>query len=158
MSKKYKTPKQMEVLAKKIIKTLKNRKSVFFIGKTDDGKTYFVKNFLIPYLIKTNIKSRYFENINKLKITKGLKLPIIDEVKILSDRKFLEKEHPEEKPCYPEKYLKLVKKWYSKLSKIKTPAVYLITRNNQKEINYLKKKISKTEWNKSPVMVLEYKN
>lgn len=158
MPKKYKTTKQMEVLAKKIIKPFENGKSVFLVSKMDEGKTYFAKNFLISYLKKIGIKAVYFENINKLKITKGLNLLVIDEVEILSDQKFLEKEHPEEKPYYSEKYLKLVKKWHKKLSEIKIPAIYLITRNNQKEINYLKKNTSKTEWNKSLIVVLEYKN
>ena len=158
MPKKYKTTKQMEVLAKRIMKAFKDNKSVFLVSKTDEGKTYFAKNFLISYLKRISIKAAYFENINKLKIVKNLEFPVIDEVEILSDRKFLEKEHPEENPYYPEKYLKLVKKWHKKLSKMKTPGIYLITRNNQKEINYLKKNTSKSEWNKSPVIVLEYKN
>lgn len=158
MPKKYKTTKQMEVLAKKIVKSLKNEKSVFLVSKTDEGKTYFVKNFLISYLKRIGIKAVYFENINKLKIVKNLELPVIDEVEILSDQKFLEKEHPEEKPYYPEKYLKSVKKWHDKLSKIKAPAIYLITRGSQKEINYLKKNTSKAEWNKSSAIVLKYKN
>jgi len=158
MLNKYKTPKEMEVLAKKIVKSLKNEKSVFLVSKTDEGKTYFAKNFLISYLKRIGIKAVYFENINKLKIVKNLELPVIDEVEILSDQKFLEKEHPKEKPYYPEKYLKSVKKWHNKLSKIKVSAIYLITRNNKKEINYLKKNTSKTEWNKSLIVVLEYKN
>ena len=158
MPNKYKTAKQMEVLAKKIVKSLKNGKSVFLVSKMDEGKTYFTKNFLVPYLKKTGVKVVYFKNINKLKIAKNLEFPVIDEVEILSDRKFLEKEHPEENPYYPEKYLKLVKKWHEKLSEIKAPAIYLITRNNKKEINYLKKNTSKVEWNKSPIIVLEYKN
>jgi len=158
MPKKYKTTKQMEVLAKRIIKAFKDNKSVFLVSKMDEGKTYFAKNFLIFYLKRMGIKAVYFENINKLKIVKNLELPVIDEVEILSDQKFLEKEHPEEKPYYPEKYLKLVKKWHDKLSKIKVPTIYLITRNNKKEINYLKKNTSKAEWNKFPVMILEYRN
>jgi len=158
MSDKYKTKKQMEILSKKIIKAFKEGKGIFLVGKTNEGKTYFAKNFLIPYLTRINIKAKYFENINQIKINKNLNLAVIDEVEILSDREFLEKEHPEENYYYSEKYLRQIKKWHEKLSKFKIPCVCLLTRSNQKDINYLKKKNIKTEWNSSPAIVLEYKN
>ena len=158
MAIKYKTERQIENLSKKIIKAFLEQKSVFLVGKTDEGKTYFVKNFLIFYLKKSGIKTKYFKNINELKINKKVELAVIDEVEILDDKEFLEEEHPEESPYYTKKYLKLVKKWHQKLSKIEIPCVYLITRNNQKDINYLKKNIKKAKWNGSSLVVLEYKN
>jgi len=158
MGEKYKTKGQMEDLAKKIIKAFKEDKSVFLVGKTDGGKTYFVKNFLIPFLKERNIKNKYFKNVDEFSIEKNLDLAIIDEVEILSDQEFLEKEHPEEIPFYTKEYLIKVRKWGEKLSTLNIPSIFIITRNTNREFKFIKDNVTKTEWNSTPIIVLEYKN
>ncbi len=49
-----------------------------------------------------------------------------------------------------------VGRWYDKLKKIKRPCVYIITRNNIKEMNNLYTILNQTEWNDRKAVVYLY--
>ncbi|MBP8016444.1 GNAT family N-acetyltransferase [Candidatus Gracilibacteria bacterium] len=130
------------ILANEIYINLLKGHNILLAGKTDSGKTWFVKNILISYLQNNGIKTKYFEGCDKI-ITNNLnnKVTIVDEVEIFEDQKLLEKLYPEERPYYSKEYLKRVKKWYSNLSKIKTQSIYIVTRNEFESLNNIKNNI-----------------
>ncbi len=127
----------------KIYKNLKNNRNVFIVGPTNSGKTYFVLHELIPFLKKQGEKVQYFKDCNIFKNFIQKRIIIVDEVEVLLDREYLEKRHPEENPYYTKKYLSKVGKWYKKLEKNKNKVVYIVTRNDRKEIEYLHRKLKK---------------
>lgn len=130
-------------------------KNVLIVGKTNSGKTYFVKNKLIPTLKKNNLKIVYFENCEKLQVDSS-DIYIVDEIEILFDKSFLEKNHPKEKPYYSKEYLEKVQKWQNELSKITKPVICVITRNDQAAIDNLVKDYKNLEWNNLPVEIIEF--
>ena len=112
-------------------------KNVLIVGKTDSGKTYFIKNELIPFLVKNKLNVYYFENCDKLELNNSADIFIIDEVEIAADKLLLEKLHPEEKPYYTEEYLEKIRSWHNKLSKIVKSVICIVTRNDQMAIDNL---------------------
>ena len=114
-------------LTKKIYKELSARNSVALIGATDSGKTWYVKNELVPFLESSESKVKYFKDCKqKLEIKKDDDIIIVDEVETFVDREYLEKRHPEEGPYYSKKYLNQVNGWHKKLKDIQKPAIFLI--------------------------------
>ncbi|PIZ00116.1 hypothetical protein COY62_04330 [bacterium (Candidatus Howlettbacteria) CG_4_10_14_0_8_um_filter_40_9] len=134
-------------LTKTIYKELSAGNSVALIGATDFGKTWYVKNELIPFLESNEFKVKYFKDCKqKLEIKKDDDIVIVDEVETFVDREYLESRHPEEDPYYSEKYLEQVKGWHKKLKYIQKPAVFVITRNEDEEISYLVDNLDETDW------------
>lgn len=111
--------------------------NVLLVGKTDAGKTYFVQNSLIPFLQRKGKKVVYCENMEKISESPEDAIVILDEFEILEDREFLENRHPNERPYYTETYLKRVQEWLGKARNIRNPCIYLVTRNEPEEMEYL---------------------
>ena len=129
-----------------ILKTILSKKSIFLIGKTNSGKTHFVKNKLIPFLKENKLKVKYFKDCDNIILTKNIDTFIVDEVELLFDKDFLEKKYSKEKPYYSKKYLEKVKNWFVILKKIKKPSIYIITRNEDDEISNLINNMKLCEW------------
>lgn len=144
-------------LKNKIFNLLNNKKSLFLIGPTDSGKSYFVKNELLPFLQSKNLSVCYFSDCEQLPDLEIIgDAVIIDEMETFQDKDFLEAIHSNEKPYYTDEYLNKVKKWFDKLQNVQLPAIYIITRNSQVEIQNFIKTVKKTEWNNKEVECVEF--
>lgn len=132
------------------------KQNILLIGATNSGKTFFVKNEIIPFLEKKWYKVIYFKDCHKLDPNKEADIFIVDEVELLFDKDFLEKSNPEEIPYYTEDYLKTVEKWQKKLSEIKTQIICIVTRNTEEEIDYVFQNYKKLEWNNLPVEIVKF--
>lgn len=141
----------------KIYNALVSEQSVFLVGTTDSGKSWFIKNELLPFLHGRGLSVSYFSDCTNLSNVGGSKNgTIIEEVEVLQDRGFLEKNHPAEQPYYTNKYLEKVANWFQELAKIKTPCVYVITRNGQRDINNFMKTVKETDWDGRRVICIEF--
>lgn len=137
----------MKNLTEKIYKELLLRNSVLLVGLADSGKTYYSLNELSPFLKEKGLNIAYFPNCNDfLSIPDNTDVVILDEVETLADKDFLERQHPNDKPYYSSEYLEKVKNWHDKLKLIQTPSVFILTRNEKKEIEYLVNNIKKMDW------------
>ncbi len=141
-------------LKNKIYNIVSNKESLFLVGASDAGKTFFIKNQLIPYLEKKGIVVTYFSNCDKIKKIPTKGLVIVDEVETFLDKEFLEKNNNIEKPYYSESYINKVERWFKNLSNIKISSIYIVTRNNKKELSNFKKNIKKTDWSDKEVKVV----
>jgi len=137
------------------VATLKDGTSVLLVGATDEGKTWFMERELIPEMEKMGMKVGYLENPDS-EMEAGNDFYVIDEVEILSDREFLEELHPEEVPFYEDKYLKEVERWHGKIGEIKKPCVYVLTRNDEREIENLMKGELRAEWDGRELKVVRF--
>ncbi|MBU0976555.1 hypothetical protein KJ918_07180 [Patescibacteria group bacterium] len=117
---------------------LSANKNILLIGRTDSGKTYFINNDLIPFLEKEGKTITYVSSMNEEINPAVDSVVILDEFEILEDKEFLEKEHPEERPYYSDEYMENINGWLAKAKKIKNPCIYIVTRNEQKEIDFVK--------------------
>ncbi|MDO8507217.1 MAG: hypothetical protein Q7S53_01465 [bacterium] len=130
-----------------LIEQLKEDKSIVLVGPTDLGKTHFVASQLLPALGKAGIDARMVKDCDEdFNILEGVDIAIFDEVETFIDREFLEKRHPEEIPYYTSMYAKKVLGWFDKLGKVEIPAVYIITRNEKEEVEYLVENMRLTDW------------
>ena len=135
-------------------------KNVLLIGPTDSGKTWYVKNTLIPFLQEKNLKAAYCpdpdsipEQINDIDVL------IVDEIETLLDQDFLETHSAGTEPYYSEEYLVKVKSWHEKLSKLTIPSVFILTRNNQEEIKNIVDNYNTMDWGaKVKCLVFEEKD
>ena len=141
-----------------ILQKILEGRNVFIVGSTDSGKSYFIKNKVIPLLEHNNIKVSYFKDCESLKLDKQCDVYIVDEVEILFDKIFLENKYPKESPYFTKNYLEKVKKWHKKLSRINKPVICVVTRNTEDEIDYLSKNYKSLEWNNLPVDVIRFQN
>lgn len=136
----------MENISEQIYTTLSNQKSVFLIGATNSGKTWYIENELVPFLKEKKFQAVYFKDCDSvLHISKEM-IAIVDEVETLSDINFLENRHKEKSPYYSSEYLEKVKRWHSKLQQLPMPGIFVITRNNKEDIDYLINNIHTTDW------------
>src|SRR3989344_4644361 len=125
----------------KIYSLIKKGKSLFLVGKSDSGKTFFIKKELVPFLNSKKVKVLYFSNPDQINTSSKSGAVIIDEVETFQDKEFLEKNNTTEKTYYSKKYIKKVNEWFKKLKKVKIPSIYIITRNNEDEVKYFQKTI-----------------
>jgi len=133
-------------LTEKIYTHTSKEESIVLVGPTGSGKTWYVKNELIPYLAKKGMKPQYLDCGKELTIKEHTDIVIIDEVETFFDKEYLEKKHPEESPYYTPKYIDTVTSWHEKLKRIEVPAIYIITRNEKEEIDYLTDNMKTTDW------------
>lgn len=144
-------------IKKLVYDQLTKGKSIFLVGSTDSGKSYFVINDLINFIEIHGQSVKYFHNCDKLP-DEPVKTDylIIDEIETLQDKEILEKLHPEEIPYYPREYIDKISNWFKKLSGHKQPCVYIITRNDHKSIEYLIKNVNKSDWDQRPINVINF--
>ena len=116
------------------------------VGKSDSGKTFFIKRELIPFLNSKKVNILYFSNCDKITTTPKEGVAIIDEAETFQDREFLEKNNTAKKSYYNKQYIQKVNDWFKKLKKVKIPSIYIVTRNNTSEINHFKKTIKATDF------------
>ena len=137
----------------KIYNLTNQKKSLFLVGRTNSGKTYFVLKELVPFLKSKGVEVTYFSNCNKITILPKKGIAIMDEVETFKDREFLEKRN-KEKHYYSDLYIKKVKDWFKKLKKVKIPTIYITTRNGKKEIRYFVDNVKTTDWDERKVNVI----
>lgn len=148
----------MKNLTEKIYKELLSRNNVLIIGLTDSGKTYYATNELVPFLKKKGFNVAFFSDCDHLSnISDETGLAIVDEVETLIDKNFLEQRHFQDKPYYSPEYLKKVEIWHNKLKLIKIPSVFILTRSEKREIEYLINNVKEMDWG-APVKCLAFEN
>lgn len=126
---------------------LTDGKSVVLVGPTGSGKTRFSRTKLLPTLKGAGLNANMVNDCDEdFSVLKGVRVAVIDEVETFIDRDFLEKKHPEEVPYYTAGYVKQVLGWFDKLEKVGIPAVYVITRNEKEEVDYLVANMKVTDW------------
>lgn len=147
----------MDTLEEKIFNILDQGDSVLLVGPTEAGKTWFVKNKLIPLCAANPKTFEYIDGYPDDHQLKDTDLVIVDEFETFLDRAFLESRHEDEVPYYTDKYVADNVDWYRRLAEIKKPMLFVLTRNEQEEIDYMVNSMKKTDWSQ-PVSVFEYKD
>lgn len=140
----------------KIYNLINQGKSLFLIGKSDSGKTFFVKKELIPFFNNKKVEVSYFSDCDKIITPPKKGIAIIDEIETFQDKGFLEKNNTAEKPYYSKQYTQKINGWFKKLKGVKIPSIYLITRSNENEIKYFQKTIKTTDWDNRKVEVVVF--
>ena len=143
-------------LENNIYNLINRKKSVFLVGKSNSGKTYFIKNELIPFLKEKEMVVSYFSDGDQITSLPQKGIAVIDEVETFQDKEFLEKNNTTKKPYHTKKYAKKVNSWFKKLKKVKIPTIYIITRNNKNEIEHFQKIIKTTDWDNRKVKVVVF--
>ena len=133
------------------------KKSVILVGASDSGKSYYAQNNLLPFLLKSGLTGQYLEcdKINLHNMPKG-DFVIIDEVESLQDKAYLEARHPEENPYYSQEYLNKIEKWSERLKEVNIPCIYIITRNEELEIDNFINTVSKADWDSREVRCFKF--
>ena len=126
-------------MEQQVYELISSGKNVLLVGKRDSGKTYFVMDKLIPFLKSKGMRVAYFKDLNETISPADKEVVILNEVEILDDKEFLKNLHPDDSPFYTEEYLKQVDKWLEKIRSIKNPTIYIVTRNEDEEIENMKK-------------------
>lgn len=144
------------MLQEEIFNLLKNGASLFLIGPTDSGKSWFIKNNLLPFLTQKGLRGIYFTDCNEIPNhgTIDLDFSLVDEVESLQDQKFLEAIYLDKKPYYSKEYLQKVKTWFNRLSSLKIPSLYIISRNSAKEIKNFSECVKTADWDGRKVEIL----
>lgn len=139
--------KFMDNLTNKIYQIVSKGKNVLLVGPTDSGKTWYIKNTLIPFLQTKKIKAIYFSDPCVIsELNNKTDIFIIDEIETLFDQDFLTGRSIDPEPYYSETYLTKVKLWHDKLKKLTAPSIYILTRNNQEEIDNIANNFKVTDW------------
>ena len=137
----------MNNLTEEIYQEILAGKNVLLVGPTDSGKTWYVKNTLIPFLQEKNLKVAYYPDPDSIpEQINDIDALIVDEIQTLLDQNFLEAHSADPKPYYSEECLAKVKSWHEKLSKLTIPSVFILTRNNQEEIKNIVDNYDTTDW------------
>lgn len=137
----------MDNLTTNIYREISARKNVLLVGPTDSGKTWYIKNILVPFLHEKKIKVIYFPNLDFFQgPADSTDVFIVDEVETLIDQDFLETHSNNPEQYYPKNYLAKVKVWHDRLRKLTAPSIFILTRNNQGEIDNIVNKLMVTDW------------
>lgn len=137
----------------RVKETLLQGKSVVIVSSSDSGKTYWVKNNLIPFLGPLEVA--YFQDGNSINDVIA-DVYIFDEAETLCDRKYLEACNSDEVFYYSESYLQQVKHWHDFYKKFTKPSLYIITRNNDNEIDNLVSNFKKSDWDGRTIEALRF--
>lgn len=138
------------MLSNRLVKYIERGLSIILIGKTNSGKSYFVKKELIS-LLKKKFRVVYFKDGDNVEIKKA-DVAIFDEAELLFDKTRLEKQGE----IFSRLYLNKVNKWQILYKKFNMPSIYIVTRNEMKDINYIKKNYKKAEWDNRKITVIKY--
>ena len=132
-------------ILQKLTKGLLRGENLALIGTSDSGKTHFVKEELIPELEKNGKKVAYFKDGSNI-TDQEADIYIFDEVESFCDREYLEEKYPEEKPYYTDEYERKVKGWFWNYKKHDKSCLYIITRKNKEDVNYLENHLRWADW------------
>lgn len=119
-------------MEEEILDNLRRGTSVAIIGPSDSGKSYFIKNRLIPFLEAEGYDVAYFADGNSIK-EKPCDIVIFDEAETLLDQKIIEEKSGE---LYSVEYLEKVRSWGEAYELFKQPAIFVISRGGE-DVNYL---------------------
>ncbi|OJI08518.1 MAG: hypothetical protein COX02_00845 [Candidatus Vogelbacteria bacterium CG22_combo_CG10-13_8_21_14_all_37_9] len=137
----------MSDLSNNIYQEILAEKNVLLVGPTDSGKTWYVKNILIPFLQEKKIKVIYCSDPDFIpKQINEIDVLIVDEIETLLDQDFLEADSSNSKPYYSKEYLNKVRSWHDKLKEIMIPSVFILTRNSHGEIKNIIDNHSEMDW------------
>lgn len=137
---------------KEIIDQLIEGNSIAIIGPSDSGKTYWVKNTLIPQLECLGKSTSYsIDGFNPPKAD----ISIFDEVETFFDAKMLEEKYPKENPYYTESYIQKVQIWHVVYAEHLEPSVYIISRRNG-DVDFLVNNFKTTDWDNRNIKSFEF--
>ncbi len=137
----------MNNLIGNIYQAVSSGDNVLLVGSTDSGKTWYIKNTLMPFLRAKRLRVIYFSDSDFMSESNDkADVFIVDEIETLFDRNFLETHSTDSEPYYSEEYLVKVKIWHDKLRKLTAPSIFILTRNNQEEIDNIVNKLKVTDW------------
>jgi len=136
----------MNDLTNNIYQELSGGGNVLLVGPTDSGKTWYINNILIPFLREKKMRVVYFSNPDNISENNKADIIIVDEVEVLIDQDKLEASSSGHEPYYSEVYLNKVKAWHNKLQKLTVPSIFVLTRNNKKEISNIVDNVVTTDW------------
>ena len=137
----------MSNLTEEIYKEIVDGKNILLVGPTDSGKTWYVKNTLMPFLQEKNQKILYCSDSDSIpEGTRDFDILIIDEIETLLDQSFLEANSNDPEPYYSKEYLDKVENWHAKLKKLDVPGIFILTRNKPEEIKNLVDNYDELDW------------
>jgi thymidylate synthase len=143
----------MNDLLTKIANSLEQQKSVVLVGQTNSGKTYWIKNTLMPHLESIGKSVEYLKDGHEF-LKGSPNIAVCDEVETLFDKKYLENG---DENYYTEKYLDTVSnKWFKNYSSLPASTIFVITRNEMDQINNLLQNFKKADWDSRDIEVLKF--
>jgi nicotinamide riboside kinase len=145
----------VDKLEEKIFNNLDQGKSVILVGPTGSGKSWFVHNKLIPFCESQSKTWEYVDGYPDKHIIGDTDVVIVDEFETFTDKDFLEKQHSEEVPYYENDYIENISAWHQYLAGIEKSKLYILTRNEITDIDFVLRNVDKTDWSE-PVAVYEY--
>ena len=128
-------------------------RSVVLVGPTDSGKTYWVRNTLIPYLESSGQKVEYLKDGDQ-PLSGTPNVVVCDEVEVLFDEKYLQGNNPE--PYYTDEYLTKVHHWFANYSLLPQKTIFIVTRNQPDQIQNLVDNMRQADWDNRDVTVLKF--
>jgi len=136
----------MNDLTNNIYQAVSGGDNLLLVGPTDSGKTWYINNILIPFFREKKMRVVYFSNPDNISKNNKADIIIVDEVEVLIDQDKLEASSSGHEPYYSEVYLNKVKAWHNKLQKLTAPSIFVLTRNNKKEISNIVDNVVTTDW------------
>ena len=73
----------MDKITEQIYNAISNQRSVFLVGQTNSGKTWYIENQLIPFLEKKELQIAYFQDSDHILDVFRKTTVIVDEVETL---------------------------------------------------------------------------
>ena len=143
----------MDNLLFKITENLLKQKYVVLVGSSDSGKTFWVKNTIIPYLEASGKKVEYLKDGSELP-KESPDVVICDEVETLFDQEYLKGDNTEE--YYTDEYLDKVNGWYKNYAELPMSTLFVVTRNKPNQVENLLQNFHKADWDDRDIVVLKF--
>lgn len=143
----------MDSLLAKVSDILIQSKSVVLVGPTNSGKTYWIKNILIPYLESVGQIVEYLKDGHEI-LKSSPNIAVCDEVETLFDQEYLQNGNEN---YHTKEYLNTVRnKWYKNYSKLPASTLFVITRNEPDQINNLLQNFKNADWDNREIQILKF--
>ena len=141
------------MLISDLVNKLVVNNTVALVGPTNSGKTYWVKNILIPHLESLGKKVEYLKDGDMLPEFQD-SIVISDEAETMFDAKYLQGNKVDD--YYAKEYLEKVDGWYKNYTKLPSSTLFIITRNSVDQIENLVKNFHTADWDGRNIFTIRF--
>ena len=143
----------MDNLLPLIAENLLQHRSVVLVGLTDAGKTYWIKNDLIPYLEAAGKSVAYLRDGSESP-EEPADIVICDEAETLFDEESLQR--GDAMNYYSGEYLGKVHRWHQNYASFPPATLFVITRNKADQIENLVRNFRHADWDGRDLVVFKF--